>query len=413
MKKLKVVNDTSQETISRGESKRLFRLWRSYDLASAVLIMTGLALSTLDYEINYSPTRSYRNCHINTMTTQVFRYLSSICSLVAIICILLRYFEKLRWKHRVSYFNKKSDSIAGVRKSVVFMCIEIIVVSILPYPHVDGNVYVPLRFNHDTITICYKLSEILYCLMFLRFFIMVRALINFSSFQNDEGRECCKDFRVKPNMRYLAKCLWTRYPVYFLTGIAVLSLFIFALTLRVFERVTDDLSHMYYSNPMNALWFMVENMTTLGYGEFYPYTYPARIVCVLSYFAGSIIFALFVSAMQQHVDLDIHQRRVYKHVMKIPLAATMIKNCLRYYLWKKRLGTENDICKLHFKALEKSIDDMKSVKSTFHTKQNKRIHDLRKNVKLLNCQVSAIDRLVTSTLDTLVSKNKNVLKMTF
>ena len=151
------------------------------------------------------------------------------------------------------HFAKDNSYISGRNKNLLMMLFEILLLCIFPYPGYEKKIFIPLRIHFQTIDACYNLGEILYCLMFLRFFIILRALINYSQFQNDRGREYCQSNNVKSNLRFLIKCLVQMHPIRFIVCIAITSLFILSITFRIFERPVDDYSNLYYNNPMNAI----------------------------------------------------------------------------------------------------------------------------------------------------------------
>jgi hypothetical protein len=162
---------------------------------------------------------------------------------------------------------------------------------------------------------------------------------------------------------------------------------------------------------MTAIWFMVENMTTLGYGDFYPVTYPSRIISVLSYLIGAVIFSFMIVSLQKNVDLDIHQVKVFKYVVKIPFAINVIKKSLEYFISKKKLGPNHQQSLKLFESLLKIIKKFKKIRIDYQTKENRSLHDLKKSVKVIANQVKSIDKVVSSAIEEVLSKKR--LKMTF
>lgn len=391
------------------ETTSHFRLWRSFDLVSAFFSLAGIVFSTIDYELNYSSRRNYSNCEANPIGGHSLRYFTAISTFAAIATLMYRYYEKLRWKIKVFCLPRDHIYISSKKKNIILMCVEISVLCLFPYPNYEKNIYIPLRIHFQTIHTCYTLSEVLYVLMFLRFFIILRALINYSSFQNERGRAYCQANKVKPNLRFLAKCLVAQDPIFFISGLAVLSLFILALTFRVFERPTDDISNFFYSNPMTAIWFMVENMTTLGYGDYYPITYPARIISVAGYCVGAIIFALMILSMQEHVQLTRNQGLVYNSIIKMPQSALIITSCVKYYLAKKRLGSDSSEVIMLYLDLQNNISKYRMLKAKTEVKPKKELLEIRNNIKKLHLQVRKINKTVSEAVDCLLVPDSLVI----
>ena len=399
-----MLSDSPSPVKSHFKSRKLFKLWRSFDFASAMFSLSGIIFATIDYEINYSFTRNYYNCEVKNVS-YILKYLIVCTTFIAIVNLLFRYNEKLKWKRSILYFPNTQSYISGRNKNLMLMIFEIFILCIFPYPHYEKKVLVPIRFHFDTFNTCYNLSEILYCLMFLRVFFILRAFINFSSFQNDRGRRFCQEYGVNPNIRFLIKCLVTKHPIYFISGIAILSLFILSLTLRIFERPVDDLSLFYYSNPMDAIWCMIETMMTMGYGDCYPITYPGRIISVGGYCAGSVIFTLMIVSLQKNVILDKNQKNVFKYVIQIPHSALIIKSAVKYYVAKKKLGKEHPLVSVYYLRMKNNINNYKAVKTITHEKPNKNLDELKKNILNVKSQVKLIDRTVSDAIISIMGQN--------
>ena len=406
MQKLKVQSSRLDSFRSYIKSRNHFRLWRSFDLLSAFFSLVGIMFATLEYELNYSSDRTYENCRTNPIDSYDLRYFVVFSTFAAIGFLVPRYIEKLRWKKRIYFLPRDYDFIAGRKKNFILMGLEILVLCIFPYPHVDRNIYIPLRLHLQTLHTCYTLSEILYCLMFLRFFIILRALINLSKFQDDRGRAYCQSNQVKPNIRYLIKCLVAHDPIFFISGIAILSLFILSLTFRIFERPADELSHFFYGNPMTAIWFMLENMTTLGYGDLYPITYPGRIITVLGYCVGAVIFSLMIISLQRNVQLNTNQAKVHKSIIKIPYSALLIKYCIKHYATKKKFGPNHNLSTITYLNLKSKIKEYRILKATNEEPVSRDILTLKRTVSEVKDQVKEIDQALTLAIENL-TKSEN------
>ena len=401
MQKLKVLSDNFEAFGSYIKSRNHFRLWRSFDLLSAFFSLVGLIFATLEYEVNYSSDRTYENCKINPIDSYTLRYFIVFSTFASIGFLIPRYIEKLRWKKRIFFLPRDYDFIAGRKKNLTLMGIEILVMCVFPYPHVEANIYVPLRIHFQTLSTCYTLGEILYCFMFLRFFIILRALINYSQFQDDKGRAYCQHNQVKPNLRFLIKCLVANDPIFFISGIAVLSLFILAMTFRIFERPVDGISHLFYGNPMTAIWFMLENMATLGFGDLYPVTYPGRIVTVSGYCVGAVIFSLMIISLQRNVQLNSNQAKVHKNIIKIPYSALLIKCGIKYYATKKKLGSNHDLSQVSYLDLKRKIKEYRILKASNEEPVNRDVLVLKRNMTKVKEKIKEIDQVVSNAIDVL------------
>jgi hypothetical protein len=406
MKSIKIFPYTSNARSLCVGSEKLFNLWRSFDLFSAGFSLLGIVFSSIDYEINYSYTRTYANCEYYRKDNYVLRYLTLVTTLIAIFFLLMRYWEKIRWKNMNKHNSLRNKNLVlSNRKNLIFMLLEIIILLIIPYPMHERNFYVPIRYNFKTFLTCYTVSEILYCLMFLRTFLILRALVNYSKFQNERAQTFCQNNGVKANLRFLAKCLVFKHPIYFVSAVALVSLFVMSLCFRVLERPVDDLSGFYYNDPTNAIWFTLENMIYLGYGDFFSISYPGRVVSVIAYCAGSIVISIVIASLRNNVEFDRNQAKVFNYVMKIPESALIIKFLLRYYIVKKKYGSNNEITLGHYKVLKEKIAHYKKLKSKTEQLAVRTVgnntKDISKDIKALKFKIKEINKILTHAISKL------------
>ena len=121
-----------------------------------------------------------------------------------------------------------------------------------------------------------------------------------------------------------------------------LMLIIFASTVyRVLERPLDEFKSEYMSDPLLALWFIFETISTLGYGELYPLSYFGRTISVITYLIGAIILSLVIVELQNITDLSNNEKIVFEHVSVSKSAADLINSSIRFFIYKKKYPKTN------------------------------------------------------------------------
>lgn len=95
--------------------------------------------------------------------------------------------------------------------------------------------------------------------------------------------------------RRILRLWFRRQPVRVLAG-AVLFTLVSAITMFVVESGANEL----YGSPWDSLWWALVTMTTTGYGDIVPKSFPGRLVGVLTMFAGlglvTVLTALVASS---------------------------------------------------------------------------------------------------------------------
>lgn len=357
-----------------AESHFLFLTWRSYDLTSSIFALMGLLTGTLDYELNYSTSRSVDNCSKSGIETENFRYGTLVLSLVAMVLLCFRHHFKLKWIMNLAKIEGISEKEYKIKhKSMLFkrkikIFFEFLLLSIFPYPGLNADVSIPLRYNHETILTCYKLTEILYCIMFLRFYLLLRAIISYSVYQSDIARILCQKIGVESGFFFIIKCLIVSRPVLMIAIIGMSSMIITAACCRIFERVLDDYTGSNFGNPFNAIWFIFETIGTLGYGEFIPITYFARVVAVIAWLVGSIVLGLTISSLQSNTELTKKERDAYEKIVNHHAAVDVLKCMVRYHRIIKKFGKNNSKAQRRHVEIKKSAENFKNIRMNIHKK---------------------------------------------
>lgn len=389
------------------ESYYLFHLWRAFDLVAAMFSMFGIIFSTLDYEKNYSADRNYYNCEEYHLHTEIYRNATMISSIVSLLFIIFRHYYKGQWLSVLQKIEKPHKSgFQSNKKRNSALLIEVLILSIFPYPNFSSYFYLPLRHNFETISICYTVAEILYCCMFLRFFFVFRAISNYSQFQDDRARLYCGRYEVQADISFAFKCLLVKHPWKVIISVALVNLLISAVVYRVFERPLDGISNMFYSDPMEAIWYIFENVSTLGYGELFPYSYPARAISVLSYMAGAALFTLIIVKMQQLSELNPTQDQALESISKSKIAAKVLRLGIYYLIIRKKHGIFHPLSITSYVQLRNSIENFKRCRVEIKSTQSKENHfsNLKTEIELSRIQIRACKEELESFID-LFTKN--------
>ena len=101
----------------------------------------------------------------------------------------------------------------------------------------------------------------------------------------------------------------------FVSLLAVLWAVLCAYALRVAELPINQ----GYVFVMDCVWSSVVTMTTVGFGDIFPVSHPGRLVGVVSAFAGTVMLALLITAVEIVFGLDEAEKRVVKEVRRIDI----------------------------------------------------------------------------------------------
>ena len=89
---------------------------------------------------------------------------------------------------------------------------------------------------------------------------------------------------------------------------------IFAYIVRLFELplMEFDLKDFILINGyMEAFYLTLITITTVGYGDIVPHTYPGKITMMVTAGLGAVIVAFVISIVQNHFEFNDKQLKVY------------------------------------------------------------------------------------------------------
>ena len=231
--------------------------WRKAELFSSIFSIFGIISACAGYEANFSPNRSHNNCAEGSKP--IYGIITLILSMISMFFLILRHKLKSIWRNQKSedfeYFKTQKKSFFSNR-----LIIELLIISIFPYPYITGelrywqsNDKESSEYYNNKTEVCYTISEILYAAMYIRFIYLIRALFNFTPFQDNHARYYCSQFQTKANIRFSIRCMIKISPLLVIYGISSFSFIILGILLRVFERPYSDVSGLNFESIQNSI----------------------------------------------------------------------------------------------------------------------------------------------------------------
>lgn len=138
-----------------------------------------------------------------------------------------------------------SGGQSNIQKWVKLLCtweffIEFMILAVHPLPYIEHEYNVQMLdmavTKKNYINVRYMLGDFLFAWMLLRFYFVVRALMNLNLFSELSSKRICGKYQVKAGTAFCLKALISERPgstVFLLTVISILWL---SYLLRIFER---------------------------------------------------------------------------------------------------------------------------------------------------------------------------------
>jgi len=390
------------------QSRRLYMQWRVAELIASIFSSFGLVSATADYEYGFSSTRSHNNCAEEPEF--IYKWLTLTFTLISAYFLILRHYLKSKWHNKRSQplpgkDSKKSAKKKNKRTFNRNLLLEVLLLSILPYPYLKGGFSLNQPKNlsscgdcNETIELCYTYSEIIYVCMFVRLWFLLRALFNFTPYQDDHARYYCSRTGTKANVRFSIRCMMKTHPFLLIYCFSFPSFFLLGVFLRVFERPFSDVSGQNFASYQNAVWNCAITMSTIGYGDLYPSTVFGRMVAVMCAIMGGFIFSMIVFTFQSLLELGTRQNEAFITIKQTRAAARVISECLCYNLIKRNFGSESSKAKTQMKKIQNRLENfnltMKKLKKLSGDDEEENpiqaIHILSSQIQLLESKVNKL-----------------------
>lgn len=360
---------------------------RYWKLCDSLMILSNffiMIFAFFDYEINFSYPRNV------TPKSYLFRDLICLFSIFSICCVILRHYYKLKWKNPYVFSSNKNNFYTYsdptddeeddwfINENISFMgnkfkkffklglFIDILVNLLVPNPFFDfiiTSIEIDGKAN-QYVKIEYLYSDIMFVFILIRIVYLIRATINYSIFTDNYANSVSKEYGMSCNIRFALKCILKTHHIKVVILFFITSNIILGFVLRVFERpFLAFKGRLELEYLTNSIWLVFITMLTIGFGDFVPYTFGGRIICMIAGLWGTFICSLVVVCLYGLFDLSNDQFLVFVKIVKGRSAIRFIENA---YLYRKAKFIE----KVHINEARSYFDSMISSFNEFKNMRN-------------------------------------------
>ena len=260
------------------------------ELGTFIMSLIGVGLSVLVYELEFN--------EVNYTAMGLMLWSSFIASLLLVAMTMFRYVLRLEFKKKRNTIPEKASlwSTGEWR----FMIAECLIVFIHPSPFFLG-----IRFYtytlYDNVEIYYHINDILGMIQFVRVFVIFRVILLNTYWYSNRSQRLCEMYDCESGYMFTLKCLMRESPAKLVFVGLFLSIPIFAYWIRCSERPivrTLPSPQMWsFDSYLNAMWYIIITIATVGYGDYFAKTLIGRIFIFFCCIWGSFIISLMVVAM--------------------------------------------------------------------------------------------------------------------
>ena len=103
------------------------------------------------------------------------------------------------------------------------------------------------------------------------------------------------------------------------------------------DRKHGVVKSMDLEDMVNAIWFTIITMTTVGYGDYYPRTMFGRVIDFILIVWGSIVVSLMVVVLTNSLTMDMSEKRAVAVLNRLDLKTSEKTTATSYIAnyWRK------------------------------------------------------------------------------
>lgn len=125
---------------------------------------------------------------------------------------------------------------------------------------------------------------------------MVRVIFNYTALTNFYAEKLARSYNFSANTRFAFKGLLTESPMMTNFWLVIISMVWFTFLSRTLERPYHDANgDMSFNNWANVCYFVMQTMTTIGYGDLLPISFQGKALAMIIAYYGVFMMSLFVA----------------------------------------------------------------------------------------------------------------------
>lgn len=270
------------------------------------------------------------------------RILNTLISLVMAILVYLRYNFIIRLKISDNKLSK-NDSIFTSNDLMNYLTETL--VTIVFYPPGLTGLYIG-EVNQFSFVIV--INAIFTLAVLFKIFHTLRLYKHFSMYSNFDAISICNKFEVHSKNSFLVKAEVKARPFLVVSIVLVMFILLMSFSLRTFENglnlsesfnqiinsnLTDSTRHLIFNfieQPpgkgtqglnyiYNSMWFIIQTITTVGYGDAFPKTHFGRAVGAIACIIGIFLISMITLSLSPFVEFNSEERKAYLTMKQMQL----------------------------------------------------------------------------------------------
>ncbi len=413
----------SVEKSKRGKFKLIIKY---IDITLAILVAANIFFSLIENELFYKETKIYLKVYFSDKENkEITRDVYKQCekrpisdnenffrkiNLIIIIFLLLfnftRYYLILLLKEIEGLISEK-DGFWSTGLWKYLLC-ETIILGIFDPPNLNFFFTGTMENN----IFAFSLGGLICIETMFKCYIIVRVYSYYSKYLTESAKSLCNNSGANGGIHFALKCELKSRPFTMLIFVFISAILLFAFSLRTFEYFSVEKGFIYGSytgqgndqdklkDLINSIWITIVTMTTVGYGDFFPTENYGRIICLLSYLAGTLCVSMTVVALAIISEFNDNELKAYSTIKKLNADNNAIL---------KAAEVVSVLCLLRMKVLKKNCK--LSEKFVYFMKLKTSVSALKDDFKVAKNMSLPIDHTIAMMYNEINDNYDNLCKI--
>ena len=117
-------------------------------------------------------------------------------------------------------------------------------------------------------------------------------------------------------------------PLRALTFLFISTVLVFGYGLKLSEQeLAQELPNSLFdlSEIDNCLWCIIITMGTVGYGDYFPKTYPGRVITILAAITGVILSSLLIITLNAYLSMNSNENKAHITLERLKIRTLLEK----------------------------------------------------------------------------------------
>lgn len=184
------------------------------------------------------------------------------------------------------------------------------------------------------VIVTYEVNDMLCLIVLLRIYVLFRGMIALTNYYNSRAFRIARLIGSELTKMFTVKCLVIDEPFILLMFFGIFSIATLTFALKIVEGplYTSASGVNDFRKVENCLWNVLVTMTTVGYGDLYPYSPLGKIFAVITSLCGSCLVSILTLSLSNILMLSKYEENAYLNRFKVIINEKTQKTAVSYFL---------------------------------------------------------------------------------